>query len=1032
MKKYYILLSLLFLLFSDAFSQQQIDIPRIEQMPNQPDPYLMRNWKQAALNYDAFVFDGNLTGEYLPLMWRVNNTVNYPSQSSFGLATVVGTTRPRSAEAINVMPAVISASLVGVDKSNQDGANWVAMCQEYFNNRPEENVYLNHPVTSSGNDWWYDTMPNLFFYQLFDLYPGTGDFERQFRLVADRWLEAVDRMGGGTTPWAVPRMNYRAWSLSQMKPLRTGVPEPEAAGAIAWLLYNAYTRTGDLRYRIGAEWAMEFLTSLNDNPSYELQLSYGVYAAARMNAELGTDYDVQKMLNWCFDRGPLRSWGAIVGRWRDYDVSGLIGEVSSNDYAFIMNGFEQAGALTPLVRYDERFSRAIGKWMLNLANASRLFYPGFLPRQKQDSDHWSAVHDTNAVIAHEALREEKWGYSPYATGDAISGGWGETNLALYASSHVGILGGIVDTTNVPKILKLDLLKTDYFHKDAYPTWLFYNPYDSEKSITLDIPDSFSAVDVYESLSNAFIENGVTTNVTIKIPADAAALIVLVPSGGVLRYELNKMLVDDVVVDYDVGQTIANYPPRIKAVAAANGGAVGETINLYCKAEDRETEILDLRWFGQNGESIGSGEIIQWQPDQAGSFFITVTATDEADAVVSDSLEIIISNNRAPRINSINASPDILMPGETTTLTCTAVDEDGDFLNFTWQSNDGVLSGRGRKLSWQAPQQFGLYSILCTVSDSAGARHTDSVAVVVGDLIADYRFDGTTDDVSGFENHGESIGATFADDRLGSTNSALSLNGVNQFVHIRNHLTLNAGRGISINLWLKIYEQPAGEEYLISHGSWQNRHKISLLSGGIIRWTVNTTSGITDLDSDSELTPGQWTNLCANFGDGKMEIYLNGEVSSSKAMAGDLLPTSIDLLIGQMLPGEMQYMFKGGIDDLKIFNRALSSIEVKNYYQFGTGVERKLDQIELESLALSPYPNPFNNQIAIPLPGTKILSIKIYNSTGQEIRDLSDKAGQKKITWDGMQTFGLPASSGLYFIMIKTTNHQTVQKVMYLR
>ena len=36
---------------------------------------------------------------------------------------------------------------------------------------------------------------------------------------------------------------------------------------------------------------------------YELQLPYGVYIAARMNAELGTDYDIEKMLNWCFDPG---------------------------------------------------------------------------------------------------------------------------------------------------------------------------------------------------------------------------------------------------------------------------------------------------------------------------------------------------------------------------------------------------------------------------------------------------------------------------------------------------------------------------------------------------------------------------------------------------------------------------------------------------------------------------------------------------------------------------------------------------------
>jgi len=95
-------------------------------------------------------------------------------------------------------------------------------------------------------------------------------------------------------------MNYRAWNLKQMKPLNIGVKEPEAAGAIAWILYNAYCQTNENKYLIGAEWAMEFLDSLEENPSYEIQLPYGVYTAARMNAEIGTNYNIEKMLNWCF------------------------------------------------------------------------------------------------------------------------------------------------------------------------------------------------------------------------------------------------------------------------------------------------------------------------------------------------------------------------------------------------------------------------------------------------------------------------------------------------------------------------------------------------------------------------------------------------------------------------------------------------------------------------------------------------------------------------------------------------------------
>jgi len=143
------------------------------------------------------------------------------------------------------------------------------------------------------------------------------------------------------------------------------------------------------------------------SPAYELQLPYGVVTAARMNAEAGTSYDVGKLLGWCFDRGPLRGWGSIVGNWNGQSVSGLIGEANDqgDDYAFVMNGFQQAGALAPLIKYDKRYARAVAKWILNVANASRLFYSAYLPEQSQDDYVWSHANDPESVIAYEALKQ---------------------------------------------------------------------------------------------------------------------------------------------------------------------------------------------------------------------------------------------------------------------------------------------------------------------------------------------------------------------------------------------------------------------------------------------------------------------------------------------------------------------------------------------------------------------------------------------------------------------------------------------------
>lgn len=1013
---------------------QQVAIPRIEQMPNLPSPYQMRDWRQVAIGYDEFVFDFLRTGTYLPLGWRVTNTVNYPEHDSFGLTTVVGTPREKSAEAINVLPALVGATLVGIDKSNQSGENWVLMAEEFFNRRPEENIYLNLPVTKSGDDWWYETMPNVFFYQLYDLYRGTGDFAEQFTTVADQWLRAVHAMGGGTTPWTVPFMNYRAWSFSTMKPLATGVREPEAAGAIAWLLYNAYAETGAERYRIGAEWATEFLSGLTTNPSYELQLPYGVYAAARMNAELGTNYNVEKMLNWCFNIGPLRSWGALLGTWGGYDVHGLIGEDSFNDYAFMMNGYQQAGALVPMTRYDDRFARAIGKWVLNLANASRLFYPNYLPANHQDSEEWAFQYDPESYIGHEALRQEKFGLSPYATGDAIDGGWGYTNLVLYGSSHVGILGGIIDTTDVPGVLRLDLLRTDYFRSSAYDTYLYYNPHAEVRMVSFDV--GTGTYDLYDVVSNQFVAMGASGLSTVSIPADGAAMIVRAPAGGMVTYEKSRMLIDGVVVDYRSSVAPGNYPPRIKSLAA-NPSQVfsgGSTV-VYCTAEDREGATLGFDWSASGGRLSGSGSAVTWEPAEAGSVDITCSVNDGQGGSDTERINVTAFDNHIPVIESVLADPEIIDPGDTTTLQCLASDLDGDTLSYAWYADTGSILGQGSAVTWESTSAPGYHVVLCTVDDGRGATAVDSTGIVVGRLVGDYPFNGSPMDESGFGNHASVSGVTLVEDRSGIPNSAYAFDGVDDHLVIASHPSLDFRDAVTVALWMRAHELFSREAFLISHGSWQNRWKISIVPERRIRWTIRTNTGIEDLDSQTVLVADSLYHVAVTYGTGMLRIYLNGKSDASSTYSGRLNLTGIALTIGQMLPGDTQWNFKGDIDDVRIYNRALSDFEVAALYGESTSIDRPYGPSERTTLHSS-YPNPFAGSTTILYqigrPGR--VTIRIFDVLGREVRTLFSgyaTPGSHRLAWDGLDNAGGPVASGHYFAQLKSDDGVVTREMIRL-
>ena len=121
-----------------------------------------------------------------------------------------------------------------------------------------------------------------------------------------------------------------------------------------------------------------------------------------------------------------------------------------------------------------------------------------------------------------------------------------TDLGLYGSSHVGSLGGIVKPTNVDGILQLDLIKTDYFHDTSYPTFLYYNPYGSKKTIVIDVGSE--AKDLYDAVSNSFVLKNTRGNTTFIIPPDTACVVVLTPAGGLLTHDGPHTFINRVIVD----------------------------------------------------------------------------------------------------------------------------------------------------------------------------------------------------------------------------------------------------------------------------------------------------------------------------------------------------------------------------------------------------------------------------------------------------------------------------------------------------
>jgi len=1012
---------------------QQIIIDRIEQMPDIPQPYLMRNWNQLAHEYDSLVFNVNLSGEYLPLVGINQQAINYPEHPGVAMVSYVGQNLGASAEGINYIPAIVGATISGINKSNQYGKNWVLMAEDFFNRREDENVYLNFPVTSSGHDWWYETMPNVFFYQLNALYPNTGDYNYQFTKVADRWLQAVNAMGGSLTPWQIPNMNYRAWNLKQMKPLASGVNEPEAAGAIAWILYNAYRETNERKYLIGAEWAMEFLNSIDQNPSYEIQLPYGVFTAACMNAEIGTNYDVEKLINWVFNRGDLRGWGTIVGQWGDYDCSGLVGEANDlgNDYAFLMNGFQQAAALLPLVNYNEYYANSIGKWILNLANSSRLFYPGFLPDDHQDSEEWSYENDPFSCIGHEAMKEVLNGKSPFSTGDALANGWAPTNLALYGSSHVGYLGGIVDTTNVSAILKLNLSKTD-FYAEKFPSYLMWNPYDLDTVVSINIGSQIC--DIYNSINNNFIQNYVSGLVQISIPASNSVVITLVPNNAVIQIVGKKTLADNIVIDFDNGELVVDTPPRIKALQAIqNPVLTGDSIFVFCSAEDIDNDVIEYHWEFDNNWIISNEKLSAKAPYEIGDYPIKCKIISGSG--LEDSTSIILSVVERipyiPEIKSLQAHPGKIDINQTSEIFCIVNELNGDEISYSWSSDFGTIEGSGDSINWTSPSNYGNYTIVCTVSDIDG-ECTDSIKIMVRDLsvlikeepVLYLPFNHNITDYSQFNNIVTSNSLSYETDSKGNPLFAANFNGQSSSVYIENADWLNFNNSLTLSAWIYSQHDAGGEAYPISHGNWTGQWKVSINSD-ILRFTINTNEGVYDLDSKTLLSQDKWYYFTMIYTGTDMELYINGQLDSFIPTSGSINSTTYDLVLGKSRP-DQNYYFKGRLDDVYLFDHAIAPSDVLEMYNLGVD---RINENEAEYL-INLFPNPAFNVVIIEADNNfgKNCSYQLFNCSGRNVLT----GNWKNYAGENFILNLSEIKSGIYFIRIISEKNFVNKKLVVIK
>ncbi len=195
--------------------------------------------------------------------------------------------------------------------------------------------------------------------------------------------------------------------------------------------------------------------------------------------------------------------------------------------------------------------------------------------------------------------------------------------------------------------------------------------------------------------------------------------------------------------------------------------------------------------------------------------------------------------------------------------------------------------------------------------------------ITNGLVGYWPFNNNYEDISNNENHGVAVGnPTFVTDRYGNENYAIELDGSNDCIELNSLIDISTIDVWSAFAWIKYNDNIDVQSALLSGYAFQiikSNHKLSYYDGVGYKY------------SDEAINVDTWVHvgICINKSLNKVYFYINGLQKGKKDIDGTYSNSNRIKKIGTFnLVNQDHYLFKGVIDDLLIFNRALSEAEIQ--------------------------------------------------------------------------------------------------------
>ncbi len=216
------------------------------------------------------------------------------------------------------------------------------------------------------------------------------------------------------------------------------------------------------------------------------------------------------------------------------------------------------------------------------------------------------------------------------------------------------------------------------------------------------------------------------------------------------------------------------------------------------------------------------------------------------------------------------------------------------------------------------------------------------------LVGWWPFNGNANDESGNGNNGTVNGAMLTTDRNGLSNAAYSFDGSTNYISVDDNATLDIPN-VTVSAWYWAIDygtvQQLNQGNIVSkreQSGWGASFQLALEHSSPINeiwgtYTINGQNGWVYFNSNSILTTLNWIHVVYSQDNVVAKLFINGAQVASTPVSGGLNVNDLPMWFGaRPNAGSLSHFFHGSLDDIGIWDRALTVCEIQDLYHTQLG------------------------------------------------------------------------------------------------